>query len=415
MTKRSTKLFLSAFLINLGGLYASSEEAPISLRPLDASPEEGGEVTPVLPVQNLEAPTGEDLNFLGTQKSTDSSLWIETPRKILDHFLPHLSFPSKLPALNVLLEDLIRRGGFPKEGGSAPGSLSLNRAEILMNLGHGDEAAQVLDEDLLSGIFKSGSKGAYEQLKFLSLLSLDDKEKACTFAISKSQGASESFWIKAGIVCNVLQGEMEKAKVRLEALRESSSESALEEALSSGEVEKLPPLDVIIVALLGEQPLQDSENLPPWLKAWGPKTDPLPQDEVLAELKAEKGETQNPRTELQDYIQKAKFSRDVQKMYFLQRLSKLYDFDSAHLGVEIPTPSWRQGLGVSKEDLELLISAAKSKRKGEVILLAATLLKDLKAIHPEVKIKVLLALKSVGYERESEALALELLKQELEK
>lgn len=397
------KLFASFLIVLSPSLWAESSDLPISLKPLDMSLEEdvpevdNFEVPPKpeVRVEELKVRTGEDINFLDSNETSENPLWEGTPRRVLDKYLPQVVISEKRPALNALFANLILSGRFPQEGGSNPGSLSLKRAELLMNLGHPQEALLVLEEDLLSGNLKPEDQEKFEEAKFFALLSAQETDKACTYATTKAHGAGDSFWVKTGIVCNALQGESEKAQIRLEALKESEFEKSA------------MPIDTLLsLQFEGEV----DEKAPLWMKKIfeGGSAPPSPKDEILAELQEELQRGKTPLIELSQLIKTA--PKDDQMRYFYQRLAKLFDLDGSQLGAEIPVPSFRQDLGAPKEDMELLLAAAKAKRQGEVLLISEALLSKDAQIHPEVLIKILMALKAAGYDAESQEVALDLVK-----
>lgn len=350
---------------------------------------------PEVHVEELKSRTGEDINFIDGQEVDENPLWAGTPRRVLDQYLPQIIISEKNPGLNALFANLILTGGFPKEGGSPPGSLSLKRAELLIDLGHPQEALLVLEEDLLSGALKPEEQTKFEETKFFALLSAKENEKACKFATTRTHKEGNPFWVKAGIICNVLQGESEKAQIHLEALKESevdSQEAPIDTLLDlqfDGEINGKSPL--WMRHLFSFQGSQKS-----------------PKDEILAELQEELQEGNTPLKELAQMIKKT--PEDDQTRYFYQRLSKLFDLDGAQLGEEIPVPSFRQDLGVSKEDLDLLLAAAKDKRNGEILLISEAILSKDVEIHPEVLIKILMAIRAVGYDAESQDVALDFVK-----
>lgn len=384
-------------------LLAESTDLPISLKPLDMSseedvPEEGNfEVAPKpeVRVEELKIRTGEDINFLDSNESEANPLWTGTPRRVLDKYLPQIVISENQPALNALFASLILSGRFPQEGGSVPGSLSLKRAEILMDLGHSQEALLVLEEDLLSGNLKPGDQAKFEEAKFFALLSAQETDKACTYATTKAHGAGDAFWVKAGILCDAIQGESEKAQIRLEALKESESEKSA------------TPIDTLLnLQFEGEE----DEKAPLWMRKMfqGEASAQSPKDEILAELQEELQTGKTPLIELSQLIKTA--PKDDQTRYFYQRLAKLFDLDGSQLGAEIPVLSFRQDLGVPQEDIDLLLAAAKAKRQGEVLLISEALLSKDAQIHPEVFIKILMVLKAAGYDAESQDVALDLVK-----
>lgn len=338
-----------------------------------------------LPVQLLPNKEGRGApSYDFSVESQANGFWEGASSTVIEKYFAKIPLRLTSPTLRVLRDEILKEKFEP----------------LLTNSSYQEKLFELLAEsgDLASAeSFLVSSTLLNKENSFLNLFYWAGKsEKACE-KVANLMRTSPNLDIRAqNVYCLYLNGEKERAKIALELLNESdkavppllniffdpSLTPIFEDAMGSS------PFFLTLWCALGKEILEEN------LKALSPaalvliaNAEKMPQETRLlaAQLALEYGLTMRPDVQLPKQ----------QKLQNSALVQELLEGHEEYGG----------------KDFELLESAVKNKRKGEVLLLVLCLVGEapLKDIPPARLTSLLKALVKVGYDQQAKALAAEYL------
>lgn len=143
-----------------------------------------------------------------------SAMWLGTRGRVIEHLLPQVPVTTASPAMRDLMRRLLLTGAEVPEGGE-PGALISLRAGLLSAMGD-----FVGVKSLLNAVPGRAGNPNLLRVEVDTRFLTGDVARACQLAHAYIQEQQSSYWQKAFIFCQALEGDSAKARLGMSLLEE---------------------------------------------------------------------------------------------------------------------------------------------------------------------------------------------------
>jgi len=187
-------------------------------------------------IDQLQAADPDSVGVLSVEGGgLGSAMWQGTARALIDLLLPMLPVKSPSPALRgLMLRLLLTPGSVPMATADSP-NFSVLRVHLLMQMAEYAEAGQMLN--LIPRQIRSA---ALLQTDVDRLMLSGETAEACAVVAREVQTDVAAYWQRALVYCQILAGEMNKARLGLSLLREIGVSETMFFSLAEAVIRKAP-------------------------------------------------------------------------------------------------------------------------------------------------------------------------------